>query len=439
MSRARLLLAVALILPMAGAAGADVLVPRHGKAIRGAIVSHSGGEVVFNIYWSRNPGVTNPDHVLRLPDAKIKRVEEAPHPEVEYFRRLKGAKTAADLVAVGEYAKQHKLRARARMAFALALAQDENDMQAMKGIGGRNKWAAERKGNPMLDATLQDLLDQYATTDAPEGRVKLQKSIKEHGYPAKPYELERIRRGALQPTGYQEDRPIAYRSTDHPGAVYTLYVPKAYRPSRPWPLIIGLHGGGPDGKTRDEVVGSGPSAMMFYRQEAETYGFLVACPTAPNAPWSTKAATQLVRNVIVEMRLLYNIDIDRIYLTGHSMGGFGTWSLGPLMAEDLAAISPMAGGGSGVSKLVATKTPIFIYHSDNDPVVGVGSDRAAAKQLLDSDLDFVYTELPGQGHGFPASVRKELFDFFEPRRRYDRKYKEVWPRSSFSARSRRTK
>ena len=58
------------------------------------------------------------------------------------------------------------------------------------------------------------------------------------------------------------------------------------------------------------------------------------------------------------------------------------------------------------------------------------SDRAAAKQLKDSDLDFVYTELPDQGHGFPESIRKDLFDFFAPRRLYEKKRKSAWPRCS---------
>jgi pimeloyl-ACP methyl ester carboxylesterase len=414
------------------AARADVLVPRHGRKVEGAIVSRTGDQVVFNIYWSRNPGVTNPDDLVRLPMSKVRKLEEEPHPEVEFFRRLAKAKTADELAADGDYAHEHKLRGRARMAYALALAKDDENRAAIKGIGGRTRWASERKGNPMLDADLQGLLARYATLDDVQERVKLQKSIAERGFKAKPWELERYRRSALQPKGYQRDRPICYRCDDTPGAVYTLYVPRAYTPARPWPLLIGLHGGGPDGKAGDEVVGSGPSAMMFYQRHADKWGMIVACPTAPTAPWSSPAAKTLVHNVIRELELLYHVDVDRVYLTGHSMGGFGTWSLGPEMAEELAAISPMAGAGrGGISRLVSTHTPIFIYHSDNDPVVGVASDRASARQLLGTDLDFVYTELPGQGHGFPASVQEELFAFLSPRRRYDAKYKEAWPRSSF--------
>jgi hypothetical protein len=91
----------------------------------------------------------------------------------------------------------------------------------------------------------------------------------------------------------------------------------------------------------------------------------------------------------------------------------------------------MAGqGGGGISALVEHRCAIFIYHSDDD-FIDVSTDRNAAKQLAGTDHDFVYTEIPGQGHGFPESVRHELFDFCEVRRRQDKTYKEAWPRSSF--------
>ena len=425
-------LAVLVALACVPAAGADVLVPKAGKPVRGAIVKQTDAEVVFNIYWSRNPDVVNPEHILRLPMSGVKRVEEQPHPEVEVWRRWKKARTADEFAAAGAYAKEHKLKAAAQLCYALALAQDDRHREAIKGIGGRGAWDGARKGNPWLDAELQGLLERYVGEDDPAARLELQKAIKAKEFKAKPHELERWRRSKHQPTGYQEDRPLAYRSDGHAGAVYTLYVPPGYTPARPWPLLIGLHGGGPDGKKGDEVVGSGPSAMNFYRQNAERYGFLVACPTALSAGWGSPDNEALVRDVITELRLLYHVDIDRSYLTGHSMGGFGTWALGPRLAEDLAAIAPMAGGGGSTARLVATNTPVFIFHGADDGVVGPESDRSVAKQFLGTDHDFVYTELDKVGHGFPASVQVELFEFLEPRRRHDKTYKQAWPRSSFA-------
>ena len=144
-------------------AGADLLAPRSGKAVRGAIVSQSDSEVVFNRYWSRNPGVTNPDHIIRLPLSRVKKLEAAPHPEVEVFRRLKtaGGNGVAALLEIGHYARAERLKAHARMCYALALAQDPEHKDALKSIGGRSKWLSERKGNPLLDAELRALIDRY--------------------------------------------------------------------------------------------------------------------------------------------------------------------------------------------------------------------------------------------------------------------------------------
>ena len=275
------------------------------------------------------------------------------------------------------------------------------------------------------------LLRKYAAEPTPAERRKLALDIAARGSPMKPEELERLRRSALAPRGYLEDLPLSLHADRYAGAVYTLFVPDGYDPTVLWPLLIGLHGGGPDGKDTDEVVGSGPSAMNFYRGLAAERGVIVACPTAQMAGWGNKTNEDLVRDVIAEIRLTYHVDIDRIHLTGHSMGGFGTWDLGPRMADLFATVSPMAGAGGGnIKPLVDTKTPIFIYHSADD-FIAVAPDRQAAKRLRDTDLDFIYTELDREGHGCPESVRRELFDFLGPRRNLDPTYKDAWPRSSF--------
>lgn len=411
---------------------ADRLVPRSGRPVRGALVRQTDDEVLFNPYWSRNPEMVY--EVVRLPAKKVKRVEIEPHPHVEVFRRL-AARTEGDgqaLLDIAAYAKAEKLKAHARMCLALAVAENPDDAGALARLGGASKWKSVRKGNVHLDPELREALKTYVATEDAEERTRQAAALKKAGFDARPEALERMRRSAGQPTGLTVDRPLSWGSDLFPGAVYTLYVPRAYDPTVPWPLILGLHGGGRDGKKGDEVVGSGDSAMNFYRDLAERHGYLVACPNALRASWAATGNEEMVRALLEELKHLFNVDLDRVYMTGHSMGGFGTWYLGPKMAEDLAAISPMAGGGGGgISELVSTKTPIFIYHSDDD-YVSVQSDRTAAKRLQGSGLDFVYTELPGKGHAFPESIRHELFAFFGPRRRHDPRHKDVWPRSSLA-------
>jgi dienelactone hydrolase len=314
---------------------------------------------------------------------------------------------------------------------ALALAAAAGDAASLTALGGPAKLGTLKRGNLLLDPDLAAAFRAYAAEADAASRAKQAADLKAKGCPWKPEELERLRRSALLPKGLHVDVPLSLHADRHVGAVYTLFVPERYDPAVPWPLLIGLHGGGPDGKTLDEVVGSGDSAMNFYRELAAQHGVIVACPNALEAPWGTPRNEEFVKDLVLELRLLYHVDVDRIHLTGHSMGGFGTWSLGPKMADVFATLSPCAGGGSGgIQELVETRTPILIYHSDDD-YVSVEPDRQAAKRLRETELDFVYTELPRRGHDFPAEVRAEIFDFLLVRRNFDPAYKEAWPRSSF--------
>ncbi len=432
----RLGLSVAVLagLPFGPHAGADVLVPKSGPKVRGVLVGRSATEVVFNPYGSRNPGMTY--GVLRLAADQVKRLDVEPPPDPEVVRRhqARAAGDAAELRAIATFAAAHKLKHHAEMAWALLLAEAPTDAEALAAIGGAARFETLRKGNPLLDAELLAALRRYGAEAAPVERRKIAADLAARGFAARPEELERIRRSALQPKGLQEDAPLSLHADRYADAVYTLFVPDAYDPAVPWPLLVGLHGGGPDGKAGDEVVGSGPSAMNFYRGLAAERGVIVACPTAQTAGWGNKVNEELVRDVIAEVRLLYHVDVDRIHLTGHSMGGYGAWALGPRMAELFATVSPMAGAGDGNLKpLLDTRTPIFVYHSADD-FIPVQSDRDAANRLRESDLDFVYTELEHEGHGCPESVRVELFDFLLPRRNFDPKAKDAWPRSSFLGR-----
>lgn len=430
-SAAGLLLAVSLPAPHPSAQ-ADLMAPKSGPKIHGLLVKKSETDAVFNPNWSQNPDVTY--EVVHLTPEQARKVDVEPRVEPEFFRRLRARKPgdAKELVTLATWAKDHKLKAHAEMALALALADTPASSEALAAIGGSARFEALRKGNPLLDAELLAMLRTDAAEPTKVERLKQALKIVERAPAMRIEDLERIHRSALAPKGYQEDLPLSLHADRYAGAVYTLFVPDGYDPALTWPLLIGLHGGGPDGKLGDEVVGSGPSAMMFYRSLAAEHGVIVACPTAQTAGWGNRINEDLVRDVIAEIRLTYHVDIDRIHLTGHSMGGYGTWALGPRMAELFATVSPMAGDGDGnVKPLIDTKTPIFIYHSADD-FIPVAGDRAAAKHLRETDLDFIYCELDHEKHGCPESVRKELFEFLMPRRNFDPAYKDAWPRSSFA-------
>jgi hypothetical protein len=158
----------------------------------------------------------------------------------------------------------------------------------------------------------------------------------------------------------------------------------------------------------------------------------MVCPTALQAPWSASPNEPFLMSLLEEVEARFHVDLDRVYLTGHSMGGFGSWWLGPRHVDLFACVAPTAGGGGGASKpMKDARTGIFVYHSADDPVVGVSSDQQAAQALLEAGADLVYLQLEDRGHGFPPEAESEMFRVFQTHRLFDPKRSSAWPRSSF--------
>jgi predicted esterase len=190
---------------------------------------------------------------------------------------------------------------------------------------------------------------------------------------------------------------------------------QVYDKSKPFPLIIALHGMGGDENSLLSSLRQGA-----FKLEAEKHGYLVACPKGRKpASMYLGDAEKDVMDVIAEMRRDYNIDPDRIYLTGHSMGGYGTWSVAMSHPDVFAALAPISGGSNtpaGMSKIA--HIPQLVVHGDTDPTVPVERSRtmvAAGKKL---GAEIKYIEVPGGDHGsvvapnFPA-----VFEWFDTHKR----------------------
>jgi acetyl esterase/lipase len=122
---------------------------------------------------------------------------------------------------------------------------------------------------------------------------------------------------------------------------YRIFVPQGYDGSKPYPLVIALHGmGGDENSYFDQYL------QGAFKVEAEKRGYIVACPKGREpASMYIGPAERDVMDVIDQIRRAYRIDEDRIYLTGHSMGGYGTWSVAMNHPTVFAALAPVAGGG----------------------------------------------------------------------------------------------
>lgn len=208
----------------------------------------------------------------------------------------------------------------------------------------------------------------------------------------------------------------AYRSKlDNTLQPYQVFVPSSYDKSKTFPLVIALHGMGGDENSYFQAYAQGA-----FKIEAEKRGYIVACPKGRKpASMYIGDAEKDVMDVVAEMRRVYNIDPDRIYMTGHSMGGYGTWSVAMSHPDVFAALAPVAGGSNnpaGMSKIA--HIPQIVIHGDSDPTVPVDRSRvmvAAAKKL---GVEMKYIEVRGGDHGnivapnFPA-----VFDWFDTHKR----------------------
>jgi predicted esterase len=408
-------------------AAADTVHLKGGKKLHGRVIA-TEPEVVVNIYNSTNLGMKL--GVERVPASRVKKiVRTIPAPRREFQARVRKAEDAATLVELAAWCAEHKLAAERVYALELALRMEPDNAKARKALGQKapkGDWGEQIA-----------LARRYLSAENAEARAAAMAAIrKDRHFPFPELYLQRALRSTAQAKGYQRDRPVALRADKLlPNARYTLVVPANYDPLRATPLVIGLHGGGAGGADGKLVVGSGHSAMNFYRGAVERLGWICACPTALRAGWGNRANDDLVDALLEELRALYNIDENRIYLVGHSMGGGGTWAQGARLPETWAAIAPAASFGvRGIDRFKKTGTGFYVYHSDDDPRTRIGGVRPHMKNLPGTGIDFVYTELPGRGHSFPADVVRDIFAFFEVRtlsRGRGRPKPSVRPQSSF--------
>jgi len=217
---------------------------------------------------------------------------------------------------------------------------------------------------------------------------------------------------------------------------FSLFVPDNYDPARTWPLIVDLHGAGVtplqqmlfDGTTdfaqRDGYIVLAPMGFSTFGGWGPARGTPQAVETADvnpetGAKWTTNALSEHdALTALALVRGKFNVDADRVYLMGHSMGGFGTFFLGAKHNTVWAGIAPIAGGGVGpnapADRLKAL--PVLVMHGSEDNVVRKESSRTAVRELQKAGGQHIYLEFPGKDHEFFIRRGREnlekVFDFF---------------------------
>ena len=227
--------------------------------------------------------------------------------------------------------------------------------------------------------------------------------------------LDQITKGQNPLRTMKGDFRWAYRSeVDKEVQPYRVFVPTKYDAAKPMPLVVALHGMGGDENSYFTAYDNG-----IVKREAEARGYLVVCPKGRgSASMYMGEAERDVMDVIAAMRRDYNVDADRIYLTGHSMGGFGTWSIAPKYPDMFAALAPIAGGGMPSSLNKIRHVPQIVIHGDNDPTVPVERSRVMVKAAQELGIEIKYIEVPGGNHtDIAVPAMKDIFDWFDAHKR----------------------
>lgn len=189
---------------------------------------------------------------------------------------------------------------------------------------------------------------------------------------------------------------------------YLLYLPKDYAAKPAWPLLLFLHGAGERGDNLEAVKTHGPPKLIAAGQD---FPFIVLAPQCPKNRWWEPVGLTALLDEIVER---YKVDRDRIYVTGLSMGGFGTWALAAYSPDRFAAIAPICGGGEPYWARSLSHLPAWIFHGGKDGVVPPQRSEQMLQAMKKNGGDAKLTLYPEAGHdSWTASyANPDLYKWF---------------------------
>jgi len=188
-----------------------------------------------------------------------------------------------------------------------------------------------------------------------------------------------------------------FTDADGKEAKYVLFVPADYKGDKPYPLVLFLHGSGETGVDgmKQTYVGLGPVARM----QEKSFPFFIVFPQSQDRTWDADSKDgQRALAMLAAVQKEYKIDDKRLYLTGLSMGGFGTWSLATKYPDRWAAIVPVCGGGDPDQAKAIKDIPCWVFQGDADTAVTPDHSRKMVDALKAAGGKPTYTEYAGIGH-----------------------------------------
>lgn len=191
---------------------------------------------------------------------------------------------------------------------------------------------------------------------------------------------------------------------------YLLYLPDDYGSKEKWPLIIFLHGAGERGSDLNKVKLHGPPKLV---EQGSEFDFIIVSPQCPGNAWWPYLSVQ-VNALIDDILEHYRVDKNRVYLTGLSMGGYGTWAIAGTNPERFAAIAPICGGGDRFLAHNLKNVPVWAFHGAQDPVVPLQRSQEMVDAVNRAGGNAKLTVYPEAGHDAWTQTysNDELYEWF---------------------------
>jgi predicted peptidase len=179
-------------------------------------------------------------------------------------------------------------------------------------------------------------------------------------------------------------------------AEYLVYLPD--EGDGPWPLVVFLHGSGECGEDPNDLRDWGP---FPYLKGVGSFPAIAAAPQClPTRQWESHSVVQFVEHMSAQ----YDVDPERIYLVGCSMGGYGTWRAAGAYPARFAAIAPICGGGQPEDAEALADLPTWAFHGAKDEVVPVTQSKRMVEAVRAVGGAPKLTVFPDAGHGICHDV-----------------------------------
>ena len=227
---------------------------------------------------------------------------------------------------------------------------------------------------------------------------------------------------AIMAPALAEDKPIKspeemfeaqqYTAPNGEELSYRLLAPEQITGDTAYPLVIFLHGAGERGSDNLAQLKHGLRELCSpeWRKRFPCYVIAPQCPSGQRwadidwtkqeieAPMTISRPLEMTLEVVDQLLDTAPIDWSRIYITGLSMGGYGTWDAIYRRPNFFAAAMPICGGGDPATAPVIQKVPIACFHGEQDRVVSPEKSRRIIQALRDLGANPIYVEYPGVGH-----------------------------------------